>query len=66
MSQSQNALRVGLSGIIGLSLDADLPRAMIADELRRAAEILSPSRGFRFSVSGDERLSIDPALDEPR
>ena len=63
MSQSRDALSVGLSGIIGLALD-DLPRSVIADELRRAAEILSPSRGVRFSMV-DERMSIDPALDEP-
>ena len=53
-----------LSGIIGLALDADLPRSLIADELRRAAEILCPSHGVRFSMV-DERMSIDPALDEP-
>jgi hypothetical protein len=64
MSQSQNALSVGLSGLIGLALDADLPRSVIAGELRRAAEILNPLRGVRFSM-GDDRMSIDPTLDEP-
>ena len=64
MSQSRNALSVGLSGIIGLALDADLPRSAIADELRRAAQILSPSRGVRLSMS-EVRMSIDPTLDEP-
>jgi hypothetical protein len=47
MSQSQNALGVGLSGLIGLALDADLPRSVIAYELRRAAEILSLLRWLR-------------------
>ena len=65
MSQSQNALGVGLSGLIGLALDADLPRSVIAYELRRAAEILCPSQGVRFSMAGGERMSIDPTLDEP-
>jgi hypothetical protein len=45
-------------------LDADLPRSVIADELRRAAEILSPSHGVRFSIV-DERMPIDLAADEP-
>ncbi len=64
MSQSRNALGVGLRCPIGLALDADLPRSAIADELRRAAEILCPSHGVRFSMV-DERMSIDPMLDEP-
>ena len=64
MTQSRNTLSVGLSGIIGLALDADLPRSLIADGLRRAAEILCPSHGVRFSMV-DERMSIDPTLDEP-
>jgi len=65
MSQSQNALGVGLSGLIGLALNADLPRSVIADELRRAAELLSPSQRVRFAMAGGERMSIDPTLDEP-
>ena len=65
MSQSQNALGVGLSGLIGLALDADLSRSEIADELRRAAELLSPSQRVRFAMAGGERMSIDPTLDEP-
>jgi hypothetical protein len=64
MSQSQKAFGAGLSGLIGLALDADLSRSEIADELRRAAEILCPSRGVRFSMTG-ERMSIDPTLEEP-
>ena len=64
MSESRNALGVSLSGIIGLALDADLPRSVIADELRRAAEILCPSRGVPFSMGEGERMSIDPTLDE--
>ena len=51
MSQSQKAFGAGLSGLIGLALDADLSRSEIADELRRAAEILCPSRGVRFSMT---------------
>ena len=65
MSQSQNALGVGLSGLIGLALDADLSRSEIADELRRAAELLSPSQRVRFAMAEGERMSIDPTLDEP-
>jgi hypothetical protein len=65
MSQSQNALGVGLSGLIGLALDADLPRSVIADELRRAADILCPSHGVQFSMGEGERMSIDPTLGEP-
>ena len=49
VSQSQKALGVGLSGLIGLALVCDLPRSVIADELRRAAE-LSPSQRVRFAV----------------
>jgi hypothetical protein len=60
MSQTRIALNVGLSGIIGLALDADLPRSAIADELRRAADVLCPSYGVRFSIAGDERMPIDP------
>jgi hypothetical protein len=63
MSQSQNALGVGLSGLIGLALDADLSRSEIAGELRRAAELLSPS--VRLAMAEGERMSIDPTLDEP-
>lgn len=59
MSQSHKALNVGLSGIVGLALDADLSRSVIADELRRVAEILCPSHGVRFPIS-EERMSIDP------
>jgi hypothetical protein len=62
MSQSQNALGVGLSGLIGLALDADLSRSEIADELRRAAEILCPSQRVRFSMAEGERMGIDPDL----
>ena len=65
MSQSQNALGVGLSGLIGLALDADLSRSEIAGELRRAAELLSPSQRVRFAMAEGERMSIDPTLDEP-
>ena len=65
MSQSQNALGVGLSGLIGLALDADLSRSVIAYELRRAADILCPSRGVLYSMAEGERMSIDPTLDEP-
>jgi hypothetical protein len=64
MSQSQNALGVGLSGLIGLALDADLSRSEIADELRRAAELLSPSQRVRFAMAEGERMAIDPTLDE--
>jgi hypothetical protein len=49
--------------LIGLALDADLPRSAIADELRRAAEILCPSHGIRFSTAADERMPIDPHID---
>ena len=66
MSQTRNALNIGLSEIIGLALDADLPRAAIAEELRRAADILCPSHGVRFSIAGDERMPIDPDAAEPR
>jgi hypothetical protein len=52
MSESRKALGVSLSGIIGLALDADLSRSVIADELRRAAEILCPSQAVRFSMAG--------------
>jgi hypothetical protein len=65
MSQSQNALGVGLSGLIGLALDCDLPRSVIAYELRRAADILCPSRGVLYSMGEGERMRIDPTLDEP-
>jgi hypothetical protein len=65
MSQSQNALGVGLSGLIGLALDADLPRSVIAYELRRAADILCPSPGVLYSMGEGERMRIDPTLDEP-
>ena len=64
MSQSQNALGVGLSGLIGLALDADLSRSEIAGELRRAAELLSPSQRVRFAMAEGERMRIDPALGE--
>ena len=64
MSQSQKAFGVGLSGIIGLALDADLSRSEIADELRRAAELLSPSQRLRFAMAEGERMRIDPTLDE--
>jgi hypothetical protein len=63
MRQTQDALMVGLSGLIGLALDAELPRAVIAEELRRAAEILCPSRGIRYSMT-DDRMPIDLAADE--
>ena len=52
MSQSRDALGVGLSGLIGLALDADLSRSEIAGELRRAAELLSPSQRVRFAMAG--------------
>jgi hypothetical protein len=65
MSQSQKPFGVGLSGIIGLALDADLSRSEIADELRRAAELLCPSQRVRFAMAEGERMSIDPTLDEP-
>ena len=48
---------------VSLALDADLSRSVIADELRRA-EILCPSHKVRFLMV-DERMSIDPTLDEP-
>jgi hypothetical protein len=62
MSQSRSALGVGLSGLIGLALDADLSPSEIADELRRAAEILCPSQSVRFSMAEGERMGIDPVV----
>jgi hypothetical protein len=63
--QSRDALRVGISGLVGLALDAELPRAAIAHELRQAAEMLCPSRSIRYSIT-EEPMSIDAADDEPR
>jgi hypothetical protein len=62
MSQARDALNAALSGIIGLALDAELPRAEIAEELRRAAAFLHSVRQRLSMVDEsmpDERMSID-------
>ena len=52
MSQSQNALGVGLSGLIGLALDADLPRSVIAETLELALVASGCDNGSSY-ISSD-------------
>jgi hypothetical protein len=58
MAETQRALRIGLSALIGLSIDGGLDRVAIASELRHAADLVAPREGVRYFM--DERMSIDP------
>ena len=51
-AQSQNALGVGLSGLIGLALDADLPRSVIAETLELALVASGCDNGSSY-ISSD-------------
>ena len=59
-------LSAALSAVVNLALNAEVPRSVIAAELRRYAEMLQPMPRERLAMAQSrERMSIDPELDMP-
>ena len=59
-------LSAALSAIVNLALDAEVPQAVSAAELRRYAEMLQPTPRERQAMAHPcERMAIDPVLDMP-